>query len=57
MSTADEARLGVDVGGTHTDAVIVGADDRLIYTIKDDTVVFVAIGPHDAAYRDATRRI
>lgn len=34
-----------------------GAAHRLIYTIKDDTVVFLAAGPHDAAYRDATRRI
>ena len=34
-----------------------GAAYRLIYTLRDDVVVFLAIGEHDAAYRDAERRV
>ena len=30
---------------------------RLIYQIEDDVVVFIAVGPHDAAYASATRRV
>lgn len=29
---------------------------RLIYRIDEDAVIFVAIGPHDAAYERAGRR-
>ncbi len=29
---------------------------RLGYTIEDDVVIFVAVGPHDAAYAAAARR-
>jgi mRNA-degrading endonuclease RelE of RelBE toxin-antitoxin system len=34
-----------------------GAAYRLIYTVRDEVVIFIAVGPHDAAYRDATKRI
>jgi addiction module RelE/StbE family toxin len=34
-----------------------GAAYRLIYTLRDDVVVFLAVGPHDVAYRDAGRRV
>jgi len=34
-----------------------GAAYRLIYTIRDEVVVFLATGEHDAAYRAAERRI
>jgi mRNA-degrading endonuclease RelE of RelBE toxin-antitoxin system len=34
-----------------------GAAYRLVYTIRDDVVVFIAVGEHDAAYRDAERRM
>lgn len=34
-----------------------GAAYRLVYTIREDAVVFIAVGEHDAAYRDAGRRI
>lgn len=33
-----------------------GAGYRLIYEIRDDVVLFLAVGAHDAAYRDAERR-
>ncbi len=29
---------------------------RLVYSIEDDVVIFVAVGPHDAAYAAAARR-
>lgn len=29
---------------------------RLIYRIEDDVILFVALGPHDAAYTRASRR-
>lgn len=29
---------------------------RLVYTIEADVVIFVAVGPHDAAYERAGRR-
>jgi len=34
-----------------------GAAYRLVYTIRNDVVVFIAVGEHDAAYRDAERRV
>jgi mRNA-degrading endonuclease RelE of RelBE toxin-antitoxin system len=34
-----------------------GAAYRLVYTIRDDLVAFISVGEHDAAYRDAERRI
>ena len=33
-----------------------GVAYRLIYRIEEDTVLFVALGPHDAAYARASRR-
>ncbi len=33
-----------------------GAAYRLVYTIREDVVVFIALGEHAAAYRDAERR-
>jgi mRNA-degrading endonuclease RelE of RelBE toxin-antitoxin system len=33
-----------------------GAALRLVYTLLDDVVIFIAVGPHDQAYRDAARR-
>ncbi len=30
---------------------------RLIYQIEGDVVVFIAVGPHDAAYASAARRV
>lgn len=33
-----------------------GAAYRLVYEIRDDVVVILAVGAHDDAYRDATRR-
>lgn len=35
---------------------IKGVAYRLVYAIEDDAVVFVAVGPHDAAYARARRR-
>jgi mRNA-degrading endonuclease RelE of RelBE toxin-antitoxin system len=29
---------------------------RMVYTVDDDVVTFVAIGPHDEAYARAGRR-
>lgn len=34
-----------------------GAAYRLVYTIREDVIVCLALGEHDAAYRDAERRI
>jgi mRNA-degrading endonuclease RelE of RelBE toxin-antitoxin system len=36
---------------------ISGAALRLVYTLHNDVVIFLAVGPHDTAYRDATRRV
>lgn len=33
-----------------------GVAYRLVYTVRRDTVAFVAIGPHDEAYARARRR-
>ena len=33
-----------------------GVSYRLVYTIEEDVIVIVAIGPHDAAYERARRR-
>lgn len=33
-----------------------GAAYRLVYTLREDVVIFYAIGEHDAAYRDTERR-
>lgn len=38
------------------DLTVKGVAYRLVYTIEDDVVVFVAIGPHDQAYARAKRR-
>ncbi len=35
---------------------IKGVAYRLIYKIEDDVILFVALGPHDAAYARAGRR-
>ncbi len=37
------------------DLTVRGVAYRLIYEIDDDTVLFIAIGPHDAAYDRARR--
>ena len=34
-----------------------GAAYRLVYTVREDVVIFYAVGEHDAAYRDAERRM
>lgn len=34
-----------------------GAAYRLAYTVRDDAVLFLAVGAHDAAYRDAEGRV
>ncbi len=34
-----------------------GAAYRLVYAIRDDVVIFYAVGEHDDAYRDAARRL
>jgi mRNA-degrading endonuclease RelE of RelBE toxin-antitoxin system len=33
-----------------------GAAYRLVYRLREDVVIFYALGEHDAAYRDAERR-
>lgn len=30
---------------------------RLIYQLEGEVVAFIAVGPHDAAYASATRRV
>ncbi|HTX63167.1 MAG TPA: hydantoinase/oxoprolinase family protein [Acidimicrobiales bacterium] len=44
MRKQPELRLGVDVGGTHTDAVLVDRDDRLLAKIKVPTTADVTSG-------------
>jgi len=34
-----------------------GAALRLVYTIRGDTVAFLAVGRHDTVYKDAEKRI
>ena len=34
-----------------------GAAYRLVYTLEGEVVIFLSVGPHDAAYRDAARRL
>ncbi len=38
------------------DIKIKGVAYRLIYKIEGDVILFVALGPHDAAYARASRR-
>ena len=38
------------------DLTVKGVAYRLIYQVEGDVVVFIAIGPHDAAYDRARRR-
>lgn len=39
------------------DLKVKGVAYRLIYQIEEETVRFIAIGPHDAAYERARRRL
>lgn len=38
------------------DLRVKGVAYRLVYTVEDDVVVFISIGPHDTAYARARRR-
>lgn len=46
--TCDLARLGIDVGGTHTDAVLLDTQDRLLAKAKVSTTPDVGGGVRDA---------
>ncbi len=41
-------RIGIDVGGTHTDAVILDEDNRLIHAVKTETTRDVTTGMRNA---------
>ncbi len=53
---AGEAKKGDLAHVRAYDLTVKGVAYRVIYTIEDEAVVFVAIGPHDAAYARARRR-
>ena len=53
---AGEAKRGDLAHVRAYNLTVKGVAYHLVYTIEDETVVFVAIGPHDAAYARARRR-
>ena len=56
MPASVDLRLGIDVGGTNTDAVVLDADDRLLAKIKTPTTPDVTIGHRQRLGRGARRR-